>query len=174
VVRSHDQKSLRDAGAAQMTWTEPRTIRAHLENALAWGTENWSGDLLPPESNGVYVVTLRPWRGAPTGSAKPRYVGKADAKDPRLRVRIGELLIDLAGYQGSLNWHHQGGHSLCLHCEAHDINPLYLWLAWEIDCPCPACEENRLYDELGGGEREGGPLVNAKRPERCTQPEHPE
>ncbi|MGC4033236.1 MAG: hypothetical protein QM754_16190 [Tepidisphaeraceae bacterium] len=65
--------------AAGMTWVEPMTVNDLLDLVA----RDWTD--APPESNGVYLVSLRPWRGVPT----PVALGVAiDTKKPRRHIEV--------------------------------------------------------------------------------------
>lgn len=88
---------------------------------------------IPPDSEGVYVVSMRSWVGILGKSSGIVYVGKARS----LRHRIGELLCDLYDHRGDhFLWHH------C--CTARGLEPSSLYLGWYAPCRCPDCAEVKL------------------------------
>jgi hypothetical protein len=143
-----------------MTWIGPFKIGDMLDNS--------HNDSLPkpPESNGVYVVSRKPWACGeePTKECKPLYVGSNTGKSARFRTRIGDLIADGFGYYGEKTGHHSGGQSIHVYCKEHNVNLKELYIGWVEECVCARCEENNLYKKLE-------PPLNKKKPSKCN--DHP-
>lgn len=137
-----------------MTWVGPMTIDQLLDLvAVDW-------DSAPPESNGVYVISLRGWRGEPTPECEPLYVGGNTGKSQRFRTRMGDLIADLFGFYGHTTGHHSGGQTLNCYCADNDVNPKTLFVGWAKDCECGRCSEVELYRRLR-------PKLNKIAPSAC-------
>jgi len=90
-------------------------------------------DAIPPDSEGIYVVSTRSWTGILSKSSGIVYVGKAKS----LRRRIGRLLCDLYDHRvDHFLWHH------C--CAARGLEPSSLYLGWYAQCRCLNCAEVKL------------------------------
>jgi hypothetical protein len=116
----------------------------------------------PPESNGVYLISLKPWNNQPTKECVPLYVGSNTGRSPRFRTRIGDLIADMFGFFGSETGHHSGGQSLNNYCKEHKLNPKNLYIGWVKKCGCLRCAENSIYNHLN-------PLLNKNRPSKCRE-----
>jgi hypothetical protein len=131
-------------------WVGPFQLRKLLENCMD------DRQLWPPESKGVYVVTLRPWKGCPRKGPSVLYVGGNTGKSPRFMTRVGDLVADMLG----LWYHHSGGQWLYNYCEQEGFHPLDLYLGWVEGVSCSRCAENEVYQRLSPKRRE-------KSPARC-------
>src|SRR5262245_28676742 len=101
-----------------LEWVGPFKIRDYLEKAID------EDQVWPPESGGVYVVSLRRWNGRPTKQCDVLYVGSNTGASNRFITRIGDLIADMLGFWGEQTGHHSGGQSLWKYCREHGINPL--------------------------------------------------
>ena len=137
-----------------MAWIGPFQLRRLLENSLK------PGQPMPPEADGVYVVSLKQWTTQPTANDGILYVGGNTGKSKRFRTRVGDLVADMLGFYGSETGHHSGGQTLCTHCREKGINPLNLWLGWRDRVACRRCAEIELFDALK-------PIKNKSRPSKC-------
>ncbi len=141
-------------------------------------------DRLVPASKGVYVVTQRRWKDAPTIRARPLYVGGNTSRtSARFRTRIGDLLADLFGFYSSRTeeaklgltrrGHHSGGKKLHLWCRKEERDPRDLYIGWATPkrpkAWCGRCEEDAVFLHLGGSVHMGGPLLNKADPSRCSR-----
>ncbi len=116
----------------------------------------------PPERLGVYLVSRRAWRGAPTTACEPLYVGSTTGRSARFRTRMGDLLIDMFGFYGDTTGHSSGGQSLWAWCYAQKVGPGDLFIGWyTAEAMCTRCEENRWFKGLS-------PLLNKKPPPACS------
>jgi hypothetical protein len=137
-----------------MKWVGPITIDQLLDRvAVDW-------DTAPPESNGVYVISIRRWRGEPSKACEPLYVGGNTGKGARFRTRMGDLIADLFGFYGKTTGHHSGGQSLNRYCADNGINPKHLYVGWARNCSCGRCAEVDLHRRLD-------PLLNKRCPPAC-------
>ena len=136
-----------------MSWTGPFVIRQLIEECTM------ASRTRPPEANGVYVVSQRPWTLLPDEACGPLYVGSNTGQSARFRTRIGDLLADLFGFFGEETGHHSGGQHLFHYCCEKQIQPLDLYIGW-VTTDCARCDENRLFDSLH-------PRLNRSRPSRC-------
>jgi len=109
-------------------------------------------------TGGLYVFSLEPWNKRPSDLL---YIGSGHSTDnTTLRHRIGAEVIASLGFSGGT-----GGVLLCEYCREKKINPLDLFVAWQILKSCPVPDEQRLYDIHKG---ELSPkLLNRRRPGRC-------
>jgi hypothetical protein len=139
-----------------MKWIGPITVNAMLDR-VALG-----GKTAPPESNGVYVISVRRWRGEPSVACGPLYVGGNTGKSARFRTRMGDLIADMFGFYGESTGHHSGGQSLNSYCRKTGTNPKDLFVGWARDCACGRCGEVDLYACLQ-------PKLNKKRPAACKR-----
>ncbi len=132
------------------------TVDALLDQvAVSW--EN-----APPESNGVYVVSVRHWKNEPDTECEPLYIGGNTGRSARFRTRLGDLIADMFGFYGQSTGHHSGAQSLNSYCREQKINPKHLFIGWGTDCACGRCGEVELFDRLR-------PKLNKKRPSRCRE-----
>ena len=144
-----------------MSWTGPFVIRELVEGCTS------ASRAMPPEANGVYLVSLRPWTLRPDEACSPLYVGSNTGRSARFRTRIGDLLADLFGFFGEKTGHHSGGQHLFRYCCEEQIQPLDLYIGW-TSTDCARCDESRLFDSLQ-------PMLNRSRPSRCkVHAERPE
>jgi hypothetical protein len=125
--------------ATATRWVGPFRLRDYLENCMS-EDQQW-----PPESNGVYVVSIRGWRGTPKKRAGVLYVGGNTSKSPLFLTRVGSLIADMLGFW----WHHSGGQSLWKHCRDHGLHPLDLYLGWVEGFACPRCAERQVLRRAG-------------------------
>lgn len=137
-----------------MPWIGPFTIRSLLEGSLDEAQPR------PPERDGVYVVSLKPWSGEPSKDAGILYVGGNTGKSARFRTRMGDLLADMFGFFGDQTGHHSGGQELRRYCIEKKVDPMKLWIGWKTEVACGSCAEVELYDLLR-------PERNRKRPPAC-------
>jgi hypothetical protein len=139
-----------------MRWHHPITIQELLNQAVA------KTPLLPPDANGVYVISVRRWKGEPTPACEPLYIGGNTGKSARFRTRMGDLIADLFGFYCDDTGHHSGGQSLNKHCRKNGIDPKTLFVGWASSCACGRCSEVDLYERLA-------PKLNRKRPAACLK-----
>lgn len=137
-----------------MQWVEPITVDKLLDRVAKDWTE------APPESNGVYVISVKPWKGEPCTACDPLYVGSNTGNSFRFRTRMGDLVADMFGFYGTTTGHHSGGQSLNTFCREEGLSPRALYVGWARDCECARCTEIQLYERLY-------PRLNKKRPARC-------
>jgi hypothetical protein len=116
----------------------------------------------PPDSHGVYVVSLRPWAGVPDKKAAVLYVGGNTSDTPLFAVRVGSFVADLMGFCTKTHGHHCGGESVYMYCRRRGIHPLGLYVGWLKRVPCPPCAELEVYHALG-------PKLNKVRPSACKK-----
>jgi hypothetical protein len=105
----------------------------------------------PPDGNGVYVVSERPWSGAPTRTAGILYVGGNSSHSPLFAVRVGSLIADMLGFFTNDFGHHSGGQHLWQYCHANRCpprHPLDLYLGWVENVACPRCAEMAVFCAL--------------------------
>lgn len=133
-------------GAPPMAWSSPRTVGDQLA-----GRHD-----LPPPSAGVYVITRQPWTSAPDATSQPLYVGGNTSTEARFRTRVGDLLIDLAGYYSSPDeartlgmqprGHHSGAQTIREWCHSNGVQPHALYVGWATRPDwCGRCAEVDLY-----------------------------
>ncbi|MCF8721780.1 hypothetical protein [Nitrospina gracilis] len=151
-------------------WVGPFTIKQLLENCHNCEQE-W-----PPDTNGVYVVSLKKWRGQPKRSSEVIYVGGNAGKSKRFATRIGDLFADIFGFYGGGTGHHSGGQAIYEFCNSKRTPPLELFIGWKkylIDPKvkssrfhnCPRCQELKLYEQFKGI----GDFLNKYRPRKCKK-----
>jgi hypothetical protein len=109
----------------------------------------------------VYVVSNLTWRGQPTKESDVLYVGSNTGESDRFITRIGDLIADMLGFWGQQTGHHSGGMRLWEYCHKNRINPLDLFLGWQVERPCVRCAEYDIFTALA-------PKLNRKRPARCS------
>jgi hypothetical protein len=115
----------------------------------------------PPDRLGVYVVTRKRWRGAPTPADEVLYLGSTTGRSARFCTRVGDLVADLFGFYGGSTGHSSGGQKLHEWCATHGVWPGDLYIGWFTENEmCPRCAENRIFADLS-------PKLNAIRPPRC-------
>jgi hypothetical protein len=136
-------------------WVGPFQIRELLEATTL------PDPIRPPEQGSAYLVTQRIWRGDPTPTSGPLYVGGITGKSDRFRTRVGDLLADSFGFYGKTNGHSSGGTSIHKWCVKNSVRPLDLYLSWVEGTACHRCLEVRLHDRLH-------PELNHNRPSRCV------
>jgi len=139
-----------------MRWIGPYTI-----NKLLLQVFNSSGPV-PPESGGVYIVSIESWNGQPSAICKSLYVGSNTGESKRFRTRVGDLIADIFGFYGSKTGHHSGGQKLRTHFLELGINPMNIYIGWLVEVECTRCVENYLYDVLS-------PSQNRIRPAKCKK-----
>lgn len=150
-------------------WIGPFKIKTLLENCHNKSQE-W-----PPAANGVYVVSLKRWRGEPNRNSEAIYVGGNTGASKRFATRIGDLLADTFGFFDGGTGHHSGGQSIFGFCENKRVKPLNLFLGWKkylIDpesksstpANCPRCQEILVYEYFNS---KNGLLLNKNRPSKC-------
>jgi len=140
---------------ALTSWIGPFQLRAYLEKTID------DDQVWPPDSGGVYVVSSLAWNGQPTKEDDVLYVGSSTGKSDRFITRIGDLIADMLGFWGEQTGHHSGGIRLWEYCHENRINPLDLFLGWQVERPCVRCGEYDLFITLA-------PKLNRKRPARCS------
>lgn len=114
-------------GASTLCWTRAYLIGDYLSNLIR------DRDSRPPNSEGVFLVSERPWDEMPSKFSGIVYVGQSES----LRRRIGQLLCDLYDHHSDhFLWHH------C--CTARGLEPSRLYLGWGAPCRCPDCAEVKL------------------------------
>src|SRR6202044_359687 len=103
-------------------WVGPFRVKALLKSCI--------DDALPspPESGRAYFVSARSWRGVPSVSCGPLYVGGNTGRSTRFRTRVGDLLADSFGFFGGGTGHSSGGQSIHNWCRQNGTNPLDLYL----------------------------------------------
>jgi hypothetical protein len=136
------------------SWVGPFQLRGYLEKAVD------DHQVWPPERGGVYVVSSLAWVGQPTKESDVLYVGSNTGESDRFITRIGDLIADMLGFWGNNTGHHSGGTRLWEYCRENRINPLDLFLGWQIERPCVRCGEYDLFSSLI-------PKLTRKRPGRC-------
>jgi len=139
-----------------MAWRGAYRIGSYIDTSIEDG-HDW-----PPEHSGVYVVSVKRWRGQPTRRSGVLYIGGNTGRSDRFRTRIGDLLADMLGFFGQSTGHHSGGQSLWTWCVENRVNPLDLYLGWRTGVRCKRCAEARLFRDLQ-------PLLNKHRPSRCAE-----
>jgi hypothetical protein len=122
-----------------MNWHGPVTVDELLDQTTL------PSPLMPPDADGVYIVSLKSWRGEPTLDCEPLYVGGNTGKSARFRTRMGDLLADLFGFFGSATGHSSGGQSLHKFCREKGIRPKKLYIGWAANCICGRCGEVEMY-----------------------------
>jgi hypothetical protein len=139
-----------------MKWEGPITIN-HLLDCGISGSDVW-----PPDANGVYFISEKPWTRIPGDDSVPLYVGSNTGKSLRFRTRIGDVIADAFGLfvKGSTG-HSSGGQSIFYHCVDNQLSPKDIYIGWVRECGCVRCAENYVYDWLD-------PHLNKNRPPRCT------
>jgi hypothetical protein len=141
--------------AAEKSWVGPFRLREYLEKSVD-DDQAW-----PPQRGGVYVVSSLVWRGQPSTTDDLLYVGGNTGESDRFITRIGDLIADMLGFWGDQTGHHSGGIRLWEYCRENRINPLDLFLGWQVERPCVRCAEYDLFVALA-------PKLNRKRPARCS------
>jgi hypothetical protein len=114
-------------------WIGPFQILKLLEEASASDPDA----IRPPERGSAYLVTQRIWRGDPTPTSGPLYVGGITGKSDRFRTRIGDLLADSFGFYGKTNGHSSGGtsiHNGALKTAYARLISIFLGLKTRNDC----------------------------------------
>jgi hypothetical protein len=139
-----------------MKWIGPYTINELLDSCLD------ASHFLPPEANGVYLISKKRWIGQPTSDCVPLYVGSNTGRSRRFRTRIGDMIADMFGFFGTETGHHSGGKKLYKYCKKEPLNPKKLYIAWVENCRCVRCIENKVYDQLR-------PSQNKNRPTKCKE-----
>lgn len=144
-------------------WTGPIRVERLLKNVTDRTVP------LPPDANGVYLVSRRKWTGEPCVDSGVLYVGSTTGKSNRFRTRVGDLLADLLGFysEGGLTGHHSGGVALNKYCGKTRLDPQGLWIGWLEACCCPRCMENAVYDLFVQSITEWRPKKSIRRPSRC-------
>jgi hypothetical protein len=138
-----------------MKWIGPLTLDKLLNQVSA------AAPPMPPASDSVYLVSLKAWKGEPTGACEPLYIGgNTSTTSARFRTRLGDLVADLFGFYTDETGHHSGGRSLNLYCRKHRINPKSLFIGWVDRCECRRCAEIMLYEKFT-------PKLNKNRPSYC-------
>jgi hypothetical protein len=152
------QNSIGDNWRLQkMKWIGPYKIDRLLDGML---TDHFSK---PPDSDSVYLVSLKKWKKKPTANCKPIYVGSNISISPLFRKRVGDLIADMFGFfTDARKGHHSGGQSIYKFCRERKFNPKDLFIGWLKTCRCSRCAENKIYDSLN-------PERNKKRPARCNR-----
>ncbi|MCG3727411.1 hypothetical protein [Vibrio cincinnatiensis] len=149
----------------ELSWSKSHQISELLDNVLTVDFE-W-----PPESNGVYVVSLLPWDSQPDADSVPLYFGSTTGRSARFCTRIGDLLADMFGFFGENTGHHSGGQSLYWWCQENQVNPKNLYLGWaEFSASgCSRCAEIFVANMLVPHWKEKGDtnLLNKNRPPKC-------
>ncbi len=139
-----------------MEWIGPYSIDELLDSFLKPSFP------IPPETNGVYLISKNTWNIQPTSDCIPLYVGSNTGKSKRFRTRIGDLIADMFAFFGDDTGHHSGGQSLHNYCKRSHTNPKNLYIGWAEKCRCVRCVENKIYDQLK-------PRLNKNRPTRCKE-----
>jgi hypothetical protein len=138
---------------SNVRWVGPFQLRTLLEKCMD-DDQPW-----PPESNGVYVVSLERWAGIPDKEAGILYAGGNTSNSPLFLTRVGSLIADMLGFW----WHHSGGQSLYEYCRTtrkKRVHPLDLYLGWVEGIACGRCAEVEVYEALE-------PELCKKRPAAC-------
>jgi len=145
---------------ADFTWTGPYRVRDLLARCMD------PKQHMPPDANGVYLITSRAWRLRPTAKAEPLYVGGNTSERARFRIRVGELILAMHG----LYEKHSGGRSLHAWCRRERVPPGDLYIAWATRDPwCGRCAEIDLANALAPDWSKRAPLLNKVRPGRCAR-----
>jgi hypothetical protein len=126
-----------------MSWSKPIKIRSLIEKSI----KNLSNEI-PPEKEGIYIITEKFFEKNPDHSCNPRYVGRASY----LIRRIGDLLSDILGfYIKSLDHvkkgHHSGGQTIHSKCIEINKDPLDLYISWKV-CNNSEEEEDKYIKEF--------------------------
>ena len=135
-------------------WIGPITIDNLLNQVVA------TSPVMPPVSDSVYLISLKPWKREPDASCDPLYVGGNTSTSERFRTRMGDLIADIFGFYSEATGHHSGGQSLNDYCRKHNINPKTLYVGWLERCECRRCAEIELFERFE-------PKLNKKRPSYC-------
>lgn len=135
--------------------------------------------VLPPRSNGVYLVTEASWSVSGSDcweairTAGALYVGGNSSNSERFRTRIGDLLADLFGMyargrpgetgdgKSTGTGHHSAGQTLNLWCWLNRKSAADLHIAWQSASACPRCGEWEAFWRLRPD------LLNVRTPPRC-------
>ncbi len=137
-----------------MKWIGPFTIDKLLDGMLNKTIPK------PPESQSVYLISLKPWVTEPTPASDPLYVGSNTGKSKRFRTRVGDLIADAFGFYSEETGHHSGGQSINAFCRKNNLNPKNLFIGWAEQSKCVRCEESNLFESLA-------PSLNKNRPSVC-------
>jgi hypothetical protein len=138
-----------------MKWIGPYTIDNLLEGMMNNTIPK------PPESQSVYLISLKPWVTEPTAACDPLYVGSNTGKSKRFRTRVGDLIADAFGFFSAETGHHSGGQSINAFCMNNSLNFKSLFIGWAEQCECVRCGENNLFESLV-------PRLNKNRPSACS------
>ncbi len=137
-----------------MKWIGPFTIDKLLDGMLNNTIPK------PPESQSVYLISLKPWITEPTTDSNPLYVGSNTGKSKRFRTRVGDLIADTFGFFSEETGHPSGGQSINAFCKKNNLNPKNLLIGWLDHCECIRCEEGNLFERLE-------PNLNKNKPSAC-------
>lgn len=117
----------------------------------------------PPEdaTNGIYVVSTKPWTGVPTENDGILYVGGNREDDSCFYDRVIFVISESLGlYGGRHASRSKGGQSIFEHCCKHHLKPLNLYVGWAIGVPCRRCAERQAIEALK-------PVCNKNAAPRC-------
>jgi hypothetical protein len=121
-----------------MGWEGPFRLRDLLDRPGGADSNAFLGKRAP-RLGGIYVFSSKLWKGRPKGLL---YIGSAHSTEhTTLRHRIGAEVIAALGFSGGT-----GGVLLSKYCRENGINPLDLYVAWQILESCPVPDELRLFD----------------------------
>jgi hypothetical protein len=138
-----------------MKWIGPYTIDELLDGMLNKTIPK------PPDSQSVYLISLKSWTTTPTSACAPLYVGSNTGKSKRFRTRVGDLVADAFGFFTEETGHHSGGQSINDFCKQNGLNPKTLFIGWLFQCKCVRCEERALFKSLT-------PSLNKNWPAACS------
>jgi hypothetical protein len=121
-----------------MSWVGPFKLRELLDRPGGADPKSFLG-MKEPRLGGIYVFSLKPWKKQPSDLL---YIGSGHSTEhTTLRHRIGQEIIAALGFSGGT-----GGVLLRKYCRENEINPLELYVAWQIVETCPVGEERKLFD----------------------------
>ena len=84
-------------------WIEPFKVSEMLDQV------DPNSAKMPPKASSVYLFSEKPWRGTPTKSCIPLYVGGNAVNPDRFRTRVGDVIADLFGFYAGHNLGHSSG-----------------------------------------------------------------
>ena len=141
-------------------WEGPFKLRVLLDRPGGADPRAFLG-MKEPRVAGVYAFSTKPWRKEPKGLL---YIGSAHStKNTTLRHRIGAEVIAALGFSGGT-----GGVHLSSYCRENDLNPLDLYVAWQILESCPVPHERQLFD-LHKGKLSPDLRYTNRPPSRCSK-----
>lgn len=141
-------------------WTGPFRIADLLARSID------DAQPMPPHADGVYLVTRRTWKRAPSPACVPLYVGGNTTERARFRKRVGELILAMHGLFDK----HSGGRSLHAWCRRERVSPGDLYIAWATGKRwCNRCAEIEIATILAPEWSKRAPILNKVKPGRCAR-----